>query len=186
MNASPNVDLISAHADLDVVYWLANETRDERFIDNIFAELCIRLQRAGFPVKRASLHFLIHHPQWLGARMMWADGMHEAEIARVDYDVWGRSEYIDSPANEIHDGATEVRENLERDPSLGRKHAVYDEMRARRTMQQKLRNGRADTCDRCYSRRTERLSEAGRCFVTISAAPTGLPGCVHRTRRDCG
>jgi adenylate cyclase len=131
MNASPNVDLISAHADLDVVYWLANETRDERFIDNIFAELCIRLQRAGFPVKRASLHFLIHHPQWLGARMMWADGMHEAEIARVDYDVWGRSEYIDSPANEIHDGATEVRENLERDPSLGRKHAVYDEMRAK-------------------------------------------------------
>ena len=36
-----------------------------------------------------------------------------------------------SPANEIHDGATEVRENLERDPSLGRKHAVYDEMRAK-------------------------------------------------------
>ncbi|WP_414644532.1 hypothetical protein [Bradyrhizobium sp.] len=33
-------------------------------------------------------------------------------------------------ANEIHDGATEVRENLERDRSLG--HAVYDEMRARR------------------------------------------------------
>jgi adenylate cyclase len=41
------------------------------------------------------------------------------------------SEYIDSPASEIHDGATEVRENLERDPSLGRKHAVYDEMRAK-------------------------------------------------------
>ena len=42
-----------------------------------------------------------------------------------------RSEYIDSPATEIHDGATEVRGNLERDPSLGRKHAVYDEMRAK-------------------------------------------------------
>ena len=44
---------------------------------------------------------------------------------------WERSEYIGSPANEIHDGATEVRENLERDPALGRKHAVYDEMRAK-------------------------------------------------------
>src|SRR6185437_7216030 len=76
------------------------------------------------------LHLLIYHPQWLGARIMWADGMREADIARVDYDVRERSEYIGSPANEIHDGATEVRENLERDPSLGRKHALYDELRA--------------------------------------------------------
>jgi adenylate cyclase len=131
MNAPPKIDPITAHSGSGVVDWLTNDTRDERFIDNIFAELCVRLQQAGIPVKRASLHILIHHPQWLGARMMWADGMREAEIARVDYDVRGRSEYIDSPANEIHDGATEVRENLERDPSLGRKHAVYDEMRAK-------------------------------------------------------
>src|ERR1700739_490438 len=62
---------------------------------------------------------------------MWADGMREAAIERVDYDVRERSEYIGSPANEIHDGATGVRENLERAPSLGRKPAVYDEMRAK-------------------------------------------------------
>ena len=37
----------------DVVDWLTNGTRDERFIDNIFAQMCIRLQRAGIPVKRA-------------------------------------------------------------------------------------------------------------------------------------
>src|SRR6202012_610555 len=117
--------------DGDVVHWLMNGTRDERFIDNIFAELCVRLQRAGIPVKRATLHILIHHPQWLGARMMWADGTRQAELARVDYDVRERSQYIGSPASEIYDGATEVRENLERDPSLGRKHAVYDEMRAK-------------------------------------------------------
>ena len=130
MNAPANIDRVIAYSDRDVVHWLTNETRDERFIDNIFAELCIRLQRAGIPVKRASLHMLIHHPQWLGARIMWADGMRKAAIERVDYDVRGRSEYINSPANEIHDGATEVREKLERDPSLGRKHAVYYEMRA--------------------------------------------------------
>ena len=128
MNAPPRIDPVS---DSDVVHWLISETRDERFIDNIFAELGVRLQRAGIPVKRATLHILIHHPQWLGAKIMWADGMREAEITRVDYDVRGRSEYIDSPASEIHDGATEVRENLERDASLGRKHAVYDEMRAK-------------------------------------------------------
>ena len=87
MNALPNIDPVNVHSDSDVVHWLTNDTRDERFIDNIFAELCVRLQRAGIPVKRATLHVLIHHPQWLGARIMWADGMREAELARVDYDV---------------------------------------------------------------------------------------------------
>ena len=129
MNAPPNILPVAAESDRDVVHWLTNGTRDERFIDNIFAELCIRLQQAGIPVKRATLHILIYHPQWLGARFMWADGMREAEIARVDYDVRERSEYIGSPANELFDGATEVRETLEREG--GRKHAVYDEMRAK-------------------------------------------------------
>jgi adenylate cyclase len=113
-----------------VVDWLINGTRDERFIDKIFAEMCIRLQQAGIPLARSTVHVLIQHPQWLGARFMWADGMREAEIARVDYDVRERSEYIGSPANEMFDGATEVRENLEQDPALGRKHALYREMRA--------------------------------------------------------
>jgi len=130
MNVPPRTDPATTRFDSDVMHWLTNDTRDERFIDNIFAELCIRLQKAGIPVKRATLHVLIHHPQWLGARFVWADGMREAELMRFDYDVRGRSEYIGSPANEIQDGATELRENLERDPLLGRQHAVYDEMRA--------------------------------------------------------
>ncbi|MCK1721947.1 adenylate/guanylate cyclase domain-containing protein [Bradyrhizobium sp. 141] len=112
-----------------VVDWLTNGTRDERFIDDIFAQMCIRLQQVGIPLKRSTLHILINHPQWLGARFMWSDGMREAEIALVDYEVRERSEYIGSAANEMQEGATEVRENLERDPSLGRKHALYDEMR---------------------------------------------------------
>lgn len=114
-----------------VVDWLTNGTRGERFIDNIFAEMCNRLQEAGIPLKRSTLHILIQHPQWLGARLMWSDGMREAEIARVDFDVRERSEYIGSSANEIQSGATEVRENLERDPALGRKHALYGELRAK-------------------------------------------------------
>ncbi|MBR0687509.1 adenylate/guanylate cyclase domain-containing protein [Bradyrhizobium manausense] len=113
-----------------VVDWLTNGTRDQRFIDNIFAEMCIRLQQAGVPLKRSTLHVRIQHPQWLGARFMWSDGMREAEIGRVDFDVMGRPEFIGSPANEMFDGAIEVRENLEQDPVLGRKHALYDEMRA--------------------------------------------------------
>jgi len=53
---------------------------------------------------------------------MWVDGMREAELARVDYDSGDDPNTSAVPANEIHDGATEVRENLERHPSLGRKH----------------------------------------------------------------
>jgi adenylate cyclase len=129
MNAPPNITPDTAYSVADVLHWLTNDARDERFIDNIFAEMCLRLQRAGIPLKRATLHVLIQHPQWLGARIMWADGMREAELTRADHDVRGRSEYIGSPASEIHNGATEVRENLARDPALGRQHAVYDEMR---------------------------------------------------------
>jgi adenylate cyclase len=130
MDAPPNIDPATAYSDDDVLQWLTNDARDERFIDNIFAEMCRRLQRAGIPLKRATLHVVIQHPQWLGAKIMWADGMREAEITRVDHDVRGRSEFIGSPASEIFDGATEVRENLTGDPALRRKHAIYEEMRA--------------------------------------------------------
>jgi adenylate cyclase len=129
MNAPPNIDPATAYSDSDVLHWLTNDARDERFIDNIFAQMCIRLQRAGIPVKRATLHVQIQHPQWLGAKLLWADGMHEAELMRVDHEARGRSEYIGSPVSEIHEGANELRENLTRDPALGRQHAVYDEMR---------------------------------------------------------
>src|ERR1700722_2917823 len=131
MNTPPNQGSGTAYSDGDIMHWLANDTREERFLDSIFVELCVRLQRADIPVKRASLHLLIYHPQWLGARILWAGGMGGAGLARIDYDIRERSEYIDSPANEIYQGAAEVRESLERDPSLGRKQAVYDEMRAK-------------------------------------------------------
>src|SRR5512143_2273310 len=107
MSASPTIDSVVAQTDSDVVHWLTNGTRDERFIDNIFAQMCIRLQRAGIPLKRASLHVQINHPQWLGARMLWSDGMQGAEIARIDYDVRERSEFIGSPGAEIYGGAEE-------------------------------------------------------------------------------
>jgi len=129
MNAPPSVDRDNPHSGNDVLHWLTNHTRDQRFLDNVFAELCLRLQRAGIPIKRASLHLLIDHPQWLGACIVWADGMEEAEISRVDYDIRERSDYAGSPVSEIHDGASEVRERLEGDSSLGRKHGLYKEMR---------------------------------------------------------
>ena len=48
MKLPPDIDPVTAHSDSDVVHWLTNDTRNERFIDNIFAELCVRLQRRAF------------------------------------------------------------------------------------------------------------------------------------------
>src|ERR1700761_3574736 len=124
MNAPTHIDPATGSID-DVLHWLINGTRDQRFVDDIFAEMCVRIQRTGIPLKRSTLHLLIQHPQWLGARMLWADGMRTAEMSRVDFEVRETSQYIGSPANEMFEGATEVREDLERDPALGRKHAVF-------------------------------------------------------------
>ncbi len=63
-----------------IIDWLVNETRDERFIDNIFVQMCQRLRDEGVPVARASLHFRTLHPQWLGARILWKTGLREARI----------------------------------------------------------------------------------------------------------
>lgn len=130
MGSQSSVVSGTAYSEDDIAHWLINGTRDERFIDNIFADLCVRLQRAGIPVKRATLHILILNPQWLGARMTWVDGKPGVGFAGVEYDVREQSYYIGSPVNEIHEGAAEVREKLQGDPSLRRKHGIYDEMRA--------------------------------------------------------
>ena len=130
MDAPSSIKPDAAYSIGDVAHWLTSETRDQRFIDNLFAELCMRLQRAGIPIKRASLHLLIQHPQWLGARILWVDGMKEATISRVDYDVRQRAEYIGSPVEEIMGGVAEIREHLDRDSAQGRKHGLYGELRA--------------------------------------------------------
>ena len=120
----------ATHSLDEVAHWLTSETRDQRFVDNLFAELCLRIQGAGIPIKRGSLHLLIQHPQWLGARILWINGMHDATITRVDYDVQQRPEFIGSPVQELLNGATEVREHLGRDGAPGRPHGVYKELRA--------------------------------------------------------
>ena len=73
---------IEAQSNGEIIRWLINETREERFMENIFAALCNRLQTAGLPLKRASLHLQIQHPQWLGGRITWSDGMQVAELVR--------------------------------------------------------------------------------------------------------
>lgn len=111
-----------------IVDWLMTETRDERFIDNIFVDMCERLNQAGIPVSRGTLHFRILHPQWLGARILWRRGLKEADIQTFGYDVEDSARYRNSPVNDLHSGANVVRQRLE--PAAAGPYPLYDELRA--------------------------------------------------------
>ncbi len=113
-----------------ILDWLVTETRDQRFIDNIFVDLCERLVQAGVPLARATLHFRIHHPQWLGARILWRKGQSEADIRMYDYGVEDTSQYLNSPLYAINTGASQVRKNLEAPTDDEIPNSLYDELRA--------------------------------------------------------
>lgn len=114
-----------------IIEWLMTETRDERFIDNIFVEMCGKLNQAGIPVSRGTLHFRILHPQWLGARILWQRGLTEADIQTFGFGVEDSDRYRNSPVNDIHSGAKVVRQRLEPAASAGAPpYPLYDELRA--------------------------------------------------------
>ncbi|NLS05540.1 adenylate/guanylate cyclase domain-containing protein [Rhizobium sp. P32RR-XVIII] len=109
-----------------ILDWLINDTRGERYIDNILVEMCIRLQAAGVPVARATMHFRTLHPQWRGARVLWRLGMQKAEITTFGYGVELTSQFLNSPMNDIFSGAAEVRQKLEDETTS---YPLYDELR---------------------------------------------------------
>jgi adenylate cyclase len=109
-----------------ILDWLINDTRSERYIDNILVEMCSRLQAAGVPVARASMHFRTLHPQWRGARVLWRLGMQEAEIRTFGHGIELTSQFLNSPMNDILSGAAEVRQKLERGATS---YPLYDELR---------------------------------------------------------
>ncbi|MGF6175398.1 adenylate/guanylate cyclase domain-containing protein [Ensifer sp. 4252] len=104
------------HQRHSVLDWLMNETRTERYIDNLFVDLCERLNAAGIPITRATLHFRTYHPQWLGARIFWHAGNAQATIHTFDYGMEKTPEFLLSPAFEIYQGSSEVRQRLEEGP----------------------------------------------------------------------
>ncbi|MBX5161880.1 MULTISPECIES: adenylate/guanylate cyclase domain-containing protein [unclassified Rhizobium] len=121
MSSFPNKAGTAAEADEGVwpirrrriLDWLVNETRAERFIDNILVQMCGKLLAAGVPVARATLHFRVNHPQWIGARILWKEGLAEAKIDTFAYGVENTPEFLTSPINAIHQGTEEVRRQLE-------------------------------------------------------------------------
>lgn len=92
--------------------WMLYETHKERFIDNLLVALCERLNAAGVPVARSTLHFQINNPQWVGAKIEWLPGLSEARMTTFEYGTELTPEYLLSPISELSNGAEEVRQNL--------------------------------------------------------------------------
>jgi adenylate cyclase len=114
----------------EILDWLVNGTRDERFIDNIFVAMCEKLRAEGVSIARATLAFTIHHPQWLGARILWRKGQAESEIDLFDHGVLETSRYLNSPVSAIDNGADEVRQRLDRADGQAFSHAIFDDLHA--------------------------------------------------------
>ncbi len=112
-----------------VLDWLVNETRDQRFLDNIFVELCRRLEEGGVVLARAAMFLQTNHPQWLGVRVHWRRGLTEADLRPSDYAVVTTDTYLLSPAAAIHSGTAEVRARLHATTAADDAFPILDELR---------------------------------------------------------
>jgi adenylate cyclase len=117
------------HQRSDVLDWLVTGTSDNRYIDNIFVEMCGRLRSQGISIARASMNFLVQHPQWRGARILWNRGEKEAEFATYAYGSETTSEYLNSPLYDIHKGADEVRQALYLPGPIDPDYQIYRDLR---------------------------------------------------------
>ncbi|MCW6508351.1 adenylate/guanylate cyclase domain-containing protein [Lichenifustis flavocetrariae] len=112
-----------------VLDWLVNRTRDQRFLDNIFVELCQRLEASGVGVARAAMFLQTNHPQWLGVRIYWRRGMTEAEMKGSEYESVDSDTYLRSPAAAIHAGVPEIRARLHATPGADDAFPILQDMR---------------------------------------------------------
>ncbi len=112
-----------------VLDWLVNETRGERFLDNIFVLFCRKLGEHGVPVARAGMFLETRHPQWLGVRIQWRPGMVEADMLPIEYGARDSDAYRRSPAADIHGGAPEIRGRLDATAPADDVYPLFGELR---------------------------------------------------------
>ncbi|HVJ43020.1 MAG TPA: adenylate/guanylate cyclase domain-containing protein [Dongiaceae bacterium] len=114
MRAQPlSIPQASGAHERAILDWLMRGTHCRPSIEDIFAELCKKLLGAGLPIAKASLHFRVQHPQWVGTRIIWNRGGSAAELQTVGYHVEETPEFLDSPLRDITLGADLIRQRLD-------------------------------------------------------------------------
>ncbi|WP_322885593.1 hypothetical protein U8C32_23865 (plasmid) [Sinorhizobium medicae] len=110
-----------------LLHWLSEGLHAEPDAGRIFVQLCERLIDAGIDLSRATLHFRVHHPQWLGTRLVWTRGQEDAFVQKVAYDVAATDVFQRSPFRVVIATGREVRQKIQ----ICGPHVfpVYDELR---------------------------------------------------------
>jgi adenylate cyclase len=111
----------------EVIDWLSQGLRDEASPERIFVQFCERLMKAGIPLSRATVHFRVHHPQWLGTRLIWHKGHDHADVQNVAYDVEATEVFLRSPFHSVLTTGNQVRQELQLHGP--HKYPVYEELR---------------------------------------------------------
>jgi adenylate cyclase len=111
-----------------VLDWLVYETRDERFLDNVFRDFCVKLRAQGIPIARASMHLQLQHPQWFGSRVLWRPDLKEAELRPIELGITETERYHNSPVGALQAGSEQVRKRLE-EALNDQDFPLYEELR---------------------------------------------------------
>ena len=93
--------------------WLSTGLREEPAAECIFVQFCDRLVEGGIDLSRATLHFRVHHPQWLGTRIIWSRGEVAANVQTVAYDVEATNVFQRSPFRLVIETGNEVRQKIQ-------------------------------------------------------------------------
>ncbi len=107
--------------------WLAAGLREEPRVEVIFAKLCTRLTEQGVPLSRSTLHFRVHHPQWLGTRIIWTREDPDVDVHTVAYDVEATDVFLRSPFHLVIKTGQRLRQKIQVcGPHI---FPIYDELR---------------------------------------------------------
>jgi adenylate cyclase len=114
----------------EILDWLVTSTQGDRFIDNIFVEMCNRLRAQGVSVARATLFLNINHPLWRGARFLWEAGATSPTVNMFDYGLEESERYINSPIRAIEEGTDKIRRRLDDESGTEPWYPIYTDLKA--------------------------------------------------------
>jgi adenylate cyclase len=92
-----------------VLAWLANETCGECQLENIFFDLCRRLETEGVPISRASVFLRIDHPQWSAFHVLWCHGMNQPKVVLSSHGTTGEDPFREAALGKLDSKGREFR-----------------------------------------------------------------------------
>lgn len=93
--------------------WLIGEARQLPDGPTLLRELCTRLLAAGLPLRRASFHLRLLHPQLFAMGFYWERGAEQIRVFRAEHGIQDTDTFQKSPMRVLFEGAGAVRQRLD-------------------------------------------------------------------------